>query len=76
MADAQDAALSELLWTIAQARVILPADVSVQAPPNLSPGQLGRLMRRALTTGVVFPRSRRITSTPRHLAQPVCTARG
>ena len=41
MADAEDAALSELLWTIAQARVILPADVSVQAPPNLSPGSWG-----------------------------------
>ena len=44
MADAQDAALSELLWTIAQARVILPPDVSVQAPPNLSPAQLTRLI--------------------------------
>jgi FO synthase len=48
MADAQDAALSELLWTIAQARVILPADVSVQAPPNLSPGQLGRLIEAGI----------------------------
>ena len=48
MADAQDAALSELLWTIAQARVILPTDVSVQAPPNLSPGQLGRLIEAGI----------------------------
>ena len=44
MADTQDAALSELLWTIAQARVILPPDVSVQAPPNLSPAQLTGLI--------------------------------
>ena len=48
MADAQDAALSELLWTIAQARVILPADVSVQAPPNLCSGQLGRLIEAGI----------------------------
>ena len=48
MADAEDAALSELLWTVAQARVILPADVSVQAPPNLSPGQLGRLIEAGI----------------------------
>ena len=40
--------MAELLWTIAQARVILPADVSVQAPPNLSPGQLGRLIEAGI----------------------------
>jgi len=28
--------LAELLWTIASARLLLPLDVSVQAPPNLS----------------------------------------
>ena len=44
MADADDASLSELIWTIAQARTILPKEVSVQAPPNLSPGQLGQLI--------------------------------
>ena len=36
---------------IAQAGV-LPADVSVQAPPNLSPGQLGRLIERVRLGGV------------------------
>ena len=44
MADADDASLSELIWTIAQARTILPPEVSIQAPPNLSPGQLGQLI--------------------------------
>ena len=44
MADADDASLSELIWTIAQARTILPKEVSIQAPPNLSPGQLGQLI--------------------------------
>lgn len=44
MADADDASLSELIWTIAQARTILPKEMSIQAPPNLSPGQLGQLI--------------------------------
>ncbi len=44
MADADDASLSELIWTIAQARTILPTEMSIQAPPNLSPGQLGQLI--------------------------------
>ncbi len=34
---------SELAWTIAAARVVLPPDVHVQAPPNLS-DDLGRLL--------------------------------
>jgi FO synthase len=37
-ADADEPDLDDLLWTIAAARLILPADVHVQAPPNLSPG--------------------------------------
>jgi FO synthase len=36
--DADEPDLDDLLWTIAAARLILPADVHVQAPPNLSPG--------------------------------------
>lgn len=36
--DADEPELDDLLWTIAAARLILPADVHVQAPPNLSPG--------------------------------------
>jgi FO synthase len=37
-ANAPDPDLDDLLWSIAAARLILPADVHVQAPPNLSPG--------------------------------------
>jgi FO synthase len=36
--------LDDLLWTIAAARLILPADVHVQAPPNLSPGVYDKLI--------------------------------
>ena len=36
MANAAEPPLDELLWTIACARLLLPADVSVQAPPNLT----------------------------------------
>ncbi len=44
MANAPEPALDELLWTIAVARLLLPAEVSVQAPPNLSPGALPQLL--------------------------------
>jgi FO synthase len=36
MESAPEPALEELLWTIACARLILPPEVAVQAPPNLS----------------------------------------
>jgi FO synthase len=36
--------LDDLLWTIAAARLILPNDVHVQAPPNLSPGVYEQLI--------------------------------
>jgi len=36
MAAAPEPALEELLWTIACARLLLPPEVSVQAPPNLT----------------------------------------
>jgi FO synthase len=36
MESSPEPAHEELLWTIACARLILPADVAVQAPPNLS----------------------------------------
>ncbi len=36
MADAPEPSLEELLWTIAAARLILPPEVAVQAPPNLT----------------------------------------
>ena len=34
----------DLTWTIAAARCILRPDISLQAPPNLSPGTYGRLV--------------------------------
>jgi FO synthase len=36
MATAPEPALEELLWTIAAARLLLPPEVAVQAPPNLT----------------------------------------
>ena len=44
MAEADHASLEELLWTVVQARLLLPPEISIQAPPNLSPGQLGQLI--------------------------------
>ncbi|GAA4322936.1 bifunctional FO biosynthesis protein CofGH [Pigmentiphaga soli] len=43
MQGAPAATLDEQLWTIAAARLILPAGVSLQSPPNLRPGEAGRL---------------------------------
>ena len=36
--------LEDLLWSIAAARLILPTEVHVQAPPNLSPGVYEKLI--------------------------------
>lgn len=44
MASAPEPSLDELLWTIAVARLILGPDMGVQAPPNLSPGALERIV--------------------------------
>ncbi|HEY0424793.1 MAG TPA: 5-amino-6-(D-ribitylamino)uracil--L-tyrosine 4-hydroxyphenyl transferase CofH, partial [Rhodopila sp.] len=44
LANADEPDLLDLLWTIAVARLILPADVHVQAPPNLSPGVYQKLI--------------------------------
>jgi FO synthase len=43
-AAAQEPDLDDLLWSIAAARLILPGDVHVQAPPNLSPGVYEKLI--------------------------------
>jgi FO synthase len=45
MHDAPEPSLEEQLWTIAAARLLLGADMSIQAPPNLQPGALGELIR-------------------------------
>ena len=47
-ANAPEPDLDDELWTIAAARLLLPADVHVQAPPNLSPGVYSRLIEAGL----------------------------
>lgn len=44
MAGAPDASLEELVWTIAAARLIFGAGMSIQAPPNLSPSDHAALL--------------------------------
>ena len=44
MAHAPEPSLGELRWTIAVARLILGPTMSIQAPPNLSPGVLSALV--------------------------------
>ena len=40
--------LDDLLWTIATARIIFGPDMAVQAPPNLTPGTFGTLIRAGI----------------------------
>ncbi|WP_101757413.1 5-amino-6-(D-ribitylamino)uracil--L-tyrosine 4-hydroxyphenyl transferase CofH [Oceanicoccus sp. KOV_DT_Chl] len=44
MSQAPEPDLNELLWTIAVTRIIFGPDMSIQAPPNLSPGVLPKLV--------------------------------
>jgi len=44
MAQAPEPDLNELLWTIAVARIVFGPLMSVQAPPNLSPGVLSQIV--------------------------------
>jgi FO synthase len=44
MADAPEPSLDDLLWTAAVARSILPPDVHLQVPPNLSYDEFPRLL--------------------------------
>lgn len=44
MANAPEPALEDFLWTVAVARILLPSEISLQAPPNLSPDALHRLI--------------------------------
>src|SRR5690606_34956898 len=44
MSQAPEPDLNELLWTLAVARLIFGADMSIQVPPNLSPGVLPQLL--------------------------------
>jgi len=44
MADAPDAELDDHLWTIAVARLVLGAEMNIQAPPNLTQNGYQRLL--------------------------------
>lgn len=44
MADAPEPPLADHLWTIAMARLVFAPDMSIQAPPNLNPAALDRLL--------------------------------
>ncbi len=44
MADAPEPGLEELQWTVAVARIVFGPHMNIQAPPNLSPTGLGRLV--------------------------------
>jgi FO synthase len=48
MADREEPSLDELLWTAAAARLVLPLDVSVQCPPNLSYDDFPRLLEAGI----------------------------
>jgi len=48
MAHAEEPSLEDLCWTIAVARIIFGAEANIQAPPNLSPGAVGDLIRAGI----------------------------
>ena len=48
MVNAPEPDLNELLWTIAVARILFGAQMSIQAPPNLSPGVLPQLVHAGI----------------------------
>ena len=48
MAAAPEPTLEDHLWTIAAARLLLGPETSVQAPPNLRPGALARLVEAGI----------------------------
>ena len=48
MAAAPEPTLADLQWTIACARIIFGPDMAVQAPPNLTPEDCGRLIRAGI----------------------------
>lgn len=48
MVNAPEPDLNELLWTIAAARLIFGPTMSVQAPPNLSPGVLPQIVHAGI----------------------------
>jgi FO synthase len=48
MADAPEPDMEELLWTIAAARILLGAEMNIQAPPNLSADDFPKLLEAGI----------------------------
>ena len=48
MVNAPEPDLNELLWTIAVARILFGSKMSIQAPPNLSPGVLPQIVHAGI----------------------------
>ena len=48
MADAPEPDMDDLLWTIAAARIVLGAEMNIQAPPNLSADDFPRLLEAGI----------------------------
>ena len=48
MADAPEPSLEDHLWTVAAARIVLGAEMSIQAPPNLQPDGLVQLIEAGI----------------------------
>jgi FO synthase len=48
MAGHDEPTLDELLWSAAAARIVLPVDIHVQCPPNLSGDDFGRLLEAGI----------------------------
>ena len=44
MAESAEPSLEDHLWTIAVARILMPPEVAIQAPPNLRPGALSQMV--------------------------------
>ena len=68
MALAPEPDLEELVWTIAVARLIFGAEMSIQAPPNLSPGVLEQLVAAGINDwGGVSPLTPDHVNPDKHL---------
>jgi FO synthase len=72
MRHAPEPDLDELLWTIAVARIIFGPEMSIQAPPNLSPGVLPQIVAaghqrlgRRFTADAGLRQSRGAVAAPR-----------
>ncbi len=48
MANAPEPDIADHFWTIAVARILLPAEISLQAPPNLRAGEIEPLIRSGI----------------------------